>query len=222
MVDAPKERHPVVLRGPVALDAFRAAILLSGDRGPWASKPRWTTEMKTGALFVLLAGALATSVWCWSSNVDEPFTRPPPDALADSLPAVPPDAAARVSAPPFVLPPPNPYESPTCKHPPVVPRCDGEWCTLPKGCFLMGSPVTAKRRAGLGEEEREVLVHARSRRRPLRDDAGGLGIGGPPQPQPYRPPRPGERLPRSALPDRQRDLVRCLGLRKRAKRSRRT
>ena len=92
---------------------------------------------------------------CTSGEGPRPGAAPPLDA-ASSDGASPPRDAAAPDAAPFVLPPPAPYDSPTCHHGAMPARCDDRWCTLPKGCFLMGTPETEVVRARYGEEQREV------------------------------------------------------------------
>ncbi|MCC6748028.1 MAG: formylglycine-generating enzyme family protein [Deltaproteobacteria bacterium] len=77
----------------------------------------------------------------------------------DGRPAFPADArvpdttrrdAALADAPPPVGGP--------CVHPTVVERCTAGWCTIPAGCFRMGSPVTEPCRDATDETQHEVRL----------------------------------------------------------------
>ena len=113
--------------------------------------------MKTAALSLVAVGGLGLLLWCCTTG-EAPAPPPPsnaeasaPSAALDSSPPAPTKDAA-----PFVLPPAAPYDSPTCHHGAMPAKCDDRWCTLPKGCFLMGAPETELRRSRYGEEQREV------------------------------------------------------------------
>lgn len=48
-----------------------------------------------------------------------------------------------------------------CVHPPVNPQCDGGWCAIPAGCFVMGSPECEYGRGRDSEPQVQVtLTHA--------------------------------------------------------------
>jgi formylglycine-generating enzyme required for sulfatase activity len=54
-----------------------------------------------------------------------------------------------------------PLDASGCAHPAVEARCDDGWCTIPSGCFLMGSPEQEWGRGYKREEQRAVtLTHA--------------------------------------------------------------
>ncbi|MBK6693073.1 MAG: SUMF1/EgtB/PvdO family nonheme iron enzyme [Myxococcales bacterium] len=49
---------------------------------------------------------------------------------------------------------------PSCVHPPVTAQCDGGWCFIPKGCFVMGSPPCEWGRGRYNEtESATTLTH---------------------------------------------------------------
>jgi formylglycine-generating enzyme len=114
--------------------------------------------MKPTAFIGFAVGPLGLLLWCCTAG--EALT-PSPLTTARDAEVVETDttleaAVDSADAKPFVLPPPAPYDSPTCHHPPLRTACEGRWCVLPKGCFLMGAPETERRRSKLGEEQREV------------------------------------------------------------------
>jgi len=45
-----------------------------------------------------------------------------------------------------------------CKHPPVEEHCANGFCTIPPGCFVMGSPECQPRRGALSEPEVQVTL----------------------------------------------------------------
>lgn len=45
-----------------------------------------------------------------------------------------------------------------CVHPKVTPQCDGGWCFVPKGCFIMGSPPCEFYRGLYTEDENETTL----------------------------------------------------------------
>ncbi len=45
-----------------------------------------------------------------------------------------------------------------CVHPPVVKQCDGEFCRIPHGCFVQGSPECLPWRGLVGEPEVQVTL----------------------------------------------------------------
>jgi len=48
-----------------------------------------------------------------------------------------------------------------CIHPKVVPDCTNNWCKIPAGCFIMGSPLCEPVRGKYAEEQSETtLTHA--------------------------------------------------------------
>ena len=49
----------------------------------------------------------------------------------------------------------------SCRHPAVSPACEGGWCTIPAGCFIMGSPDSELWRGEATERPTAVtLTHA--------------------------------------------------------------
>jgi hypothetical protein len=55
----------------------------------------------------------------------------------------------------------EPYTALGCTHVPVTPDCDGGWCRIPAGCFVMGSPTTEWGRGAANEAQRKVtLTHS--------------------------------------------------------------
>lgn len=48
--------------------------------------------------------------------------------------------------------------SATCKHPVVTPSCDGGWCRIPAGCFIMGSPPCEPGRGAYSETQVQVTL----------------------------------------------------------------
>ena len=126
----------------------------------WGLTARSTIDMKSTAFIGIAVGSLGLLLWCCTTG-EGPGASPAmstPDATsAADVEATRVEAGADTSGiPGYRIPDPNPYDSPTCHHPALVPRCDERWCTLPKGCFLMGTPETEKVRAKFGEEQREV------------------------------------------------------------------
>jgi hypothetical protein len=115
--------------------------------------------MKPTAFIGFAVGPLGLLLWCCTAG-EAPAVPTPPALDAGPAPtdalAAPPHLDAAEAGPPFVLPPAAPYDSSTCHHPPVVPRCENEWCLLPKGCFLFGTPETERVRSRYGEEQREA------------------------------------------------------------------
>lgn len=72
----------------------------------------------------------------------------PADAIISDAGGAPDDACA-----PLV-------PSPTCTHPQVTAQCDGGWCFIPKGCFIMGSPPCEWARGRDSENQTETrLTH---------------------------------------------------------------
>jgi formylglycine-generating enzyme len=54
-----------------------------------------------------------------------------------------------------------PFDDRGCVHPPVAADCDDGFCTLPAGCFVMGSPVDEPGRGLRNEEQTKVtLTHS--------------------------------------------------------------
>jgi formylglycine-generating enzyme required for sulfatase activity len=47
---------------------------------------------------------------------------------------------------------------PSCVHPPVVKNCTEGWCTIPAGCFVMGSPLCEKPRGARGEPQSQTTL----------------------------------------------------------------
>ena len=48
--------------------------------------------------------------------------------------------------------------SPQCVHPKVVADCSNNWCKIPAGCFIMGSPSCEAVRAKYSEEQSETTL----------------------------------------------------------------
>ncbi len=46
-----------------------------------------------------------------------------------------------------------------CKHPTVVKNCTAGWCTIPTGCFVMGSPTTEPCRVSDEAQHQVTLTH---------------------------------------------------------------
>ncbi len=68
--------------------------------------------------------------------------------------------AAREAAADQLLPDQGTSSS-TCPHPPAVSRCEEGWCTMPPGCFQMGSPTGEKCRDKTDEDQHQVtLTHS--------------------------------------------------------------
>jgi formylglycine-generating enzyme len=47
---------------------------------------------------------------------------------------------------------------PTCVHPMVTKNCSNGWCTIPAGCFIMGSPLCEKPRALRAEPQTQTTL----------------------------------------------------------------
>ncbi|MBX3224757.1 MAG: SUMF1/EgtB/PvdO family nonheme iron enzyme [Labilithrix sp.] len=45
-----------------------------------------------------------------------------------------------------------------CVHPPVTAECDGGWCRIPKGCFIIGSPPCEPTRGLYDEDQAQVTL----------------------------------------------------------------
>jgi formylglycine-generating enzyme required for sulfatase activity len=115
-----------------------------------------------------------------SPGTDGPAVGPRlPDAAVVPPPGVPPvapdlrvprpavDAAPHVPPPDGPLPDgplpdlPTPDQGSTCVHPKVFASCAGGWCTIPAGCFTMGSPTTEPCRSTTTEDQHQVtLTHS--------------------------------------------------------------
>ena len=80
-----------------------------------------------------------------------------PDALAKDTGK--PDAPAKDKAVPDKAIPdaPLPDQNPKCPHPAVTKSCTVGWCTIPKGCFMMGSPSGENCR-GTNEDRHQVTL----------------------------------------------------------------
>lgn len=59
-----------------------------------------------------------------------------------------------VSGRPFASHP----DFPDCIHPGVFPRCDTNWCYIPPGCFVYGSPENTPGRGAVTEEQGSVTI----------------------------------------------------------------
>jgi hypothetical protein len=73
-------------------------------------------------------------------------------------------SCARAEAPePYkpTIPAVVPYDEMGCQHVEVHAKCSDGWCTIPAGCFIMGSPETEYGRGLNNEQQRMVtLTHS--------------------------------------------------------------
>lgn len=85
------------------------------------------------------------------------------DAGADSGPSVPAGQGGAAAGKPATHPEAGApdFDASGCVHPPVTPDCSEGFCTIPAGCFVMGSPPDEPGR-GLRNEERTAVTLTRS------------------------------------------------------------
>jgi formylglycine-generating enzyme required for sulfatase activity len=89
-----------------------------------------------------------------------------PDTAIDAAPDVSndvaidsaPDSELPDSTPPDQSPDVLPDAQPTCAHPQVTESCSAGWCTIPAGCFVMGSPTGEACRVDILEQQHEVTL----------------------------------------------------------------
>jgi formylglycine-generating enzyme len=146
----------------------------------WVDAIRREVSVASTGILVVVCGLVCVA--CTTKGSEEPTTQEPDETAGTGLsemdqeagsPAVtsvpPEDWSGPLSGPTQTAPLPSPPEIPfiaterfgDCVHPGVEMQCGSEWCTIPAGCFIYGSPDDEPNRAKYDEEQVQVtLTHS--------------------------------------------------------------
>lgn len=121
------------------------------------------TRAQTSRVWPLLLVTTASlgCVWAYSGCTDASATHNEADATSPDFDGPPSSGDALSPAQNYGAPPEctaRLVPTSDCKHPAVVQSCEKGYCTIPPGCFVMGSPECQPYRGAYSEPEAQVTL----------------------------------------------------------------